>query len=175
MAEVHVIGAVAGASGFDERRLFCKWQLVAGGTWDLLEGTDGGQTHVDAAPEGEAHVWAHPVDVHYATKSLSGWPKLSVQVWSQDQHGRNDVCGYGFVHVPSSPGMHQIECAVWVPEGTLFERIQQWFVGGRPRLKLEEVVHTPADRYRLRTRAMGVVHLDLAIVMKDFARYNVQF
>ena len=30
MAEVHVIGQLLGASGFSQRRLFCKWGLHAG-------------------------------------------------------------------------------------------------------------------------------------------------
>jgi hypothetical protein len=37
-------------------------------------------------------VWAHPIDVHYSCKGLVGWPKLHFQVWSQDVHGRNDIC-----------------------------------------------------------------------------------
>lgn len=33
-------------------------------------------------------VWAHPIDVHYKTKTVLGWPKLYVEVWSQDSFGR---------------------------------------------------------------------------------------
>ena len=28
-------------------------------------------------------VWAHPLDIHYSTGSLSGWPKIHFQVWQQ--------------------------------------------------------------------------------------------
>jgi len=49
--------------------------------WDLVEGTAGGQTQCDHPPEGEAGVvWGHPVDLHYAAKSLVGWPKMWFQV-----------------------------------------------------------------------------------------------
>ncbi len=27
-----------------------------------------------------------------ARRGLAGWPKLHFQVWSQDIHGRNDIC-----------------------------------------------------------------------------------
>ena len=37
-------------------------------------------------------VWAHPLDVHYLCRGLSGWPKLHIQVWSLDKHGRADIC-----------------------------------------------------------------------------------
>ena len=72
--------------------MFSQWGVVAGRSWELLEGLDQGQTHVDSAPDGELVVWAHPLDIHYACRGLSGWPKLHFQVWSQDIHGRNDIC-----------------------------------------------------------------------------------
>jgi hypothetical protein len=69
-----------------------QWGIVAGRSWELLEGMEQGQTQVDAAPDGDMVAWAHPLDVHYSCKGLTGWPKLHFQVWSQDVHGRNDIC-----------------------------------------------------------------------------------
>ena len=60
-------------------------------------------------------VWSHPVDVHYAAKSLVGWPKMWFQVWHMDDHGLKDLCGYGFCHVPTGPGMHEVEVCTWCP------------------------------------------------------------
>lgn len=75
-----------------------------------------GQTQVDAAEDGEMAIFAHPLDVHYVCRGLTGWPKLYFQVWSQDMHGRNDICGYGFCHIPTSPGMFELDCPTWMPE-----------------------------------------------------------
>ena len=69
-----------------------QWGAVAGRSWELLEGLDQGQTQLDQAPDGEMVTWAHPVDLHYASRGLAGWPKLYFQVWSQDAYGRNDIC-----------------------------------------------------------------------------------
>jgi B9 domain-containing protein 2 len=68
-----------------------QWGVRAGRSWELIEGLDGGQTQVDAPPDGEMAVWGHPLDVHFLCRGLSGWPKLHVQVWSQDAHGRNEL------------------------------------------------------------------------------------
>lgn len=68
-----------------------KWGVHAGRAWELVEGSDGGQTQADAAPDGRPAVWSHPVDVHYVCRGLSGWPRLHVQVWAQDEHGRNEL------------------------------------------------------------------------------------
>jgi len=175
MAEVHIVGQIVGASGFQQRNLFCKWGVEVGQSWDRLEGADMGQTHVDHPEEGEMAVWAHPIDLHDACKGLSGWPKIHFQVWHQDIHGRSDICGYSFCHIPSSPGMHTLDAVTWSLEGSLLERVSAFFIGGSPRLKLEEVVHTPGDRFRLQTVSGGVIHLELGIVLKDFSKYNVRY
>jgi B9 domain-containing protein 2 len=46
-------------------------------------------------------------------------------------------------------------------------------VGGKPRLKFEEVIHAPGDRFRLQTKAAGIVTLNLGVCVKDFDKYNV--
>ena len=226
MAELHIVGEIVGASGFEERNLFCKvrrvpvpssrpvapsrpnersknkpsppapvstthpepspdayvpntfvnsqWGVEAGSMWDVVEGEAGGQTHCCYPPEGEPSVvWSHPVDVHYAAKSLVGWPKMWFQVWHMDEHGLKDLCGYGFCHVPTGPGMHEVEVCTWCPEGTPLEKLQAFFIGGKPRLKYEEVIHSPGDRFRLATRAAGVIKLQLGVCVKDFDKYKV--
>ena len=226
MAELHIVGEIVGASGFEERNLFCKvrrvpvpssrpvapsrpnersknkpsppapvstthpepspdayvqnttsnsqWGVEAGSMWDVVEGEAGGQTHCCYPPEGEPSVvWSHPVDVHYAAKSLVGWPKMWFQVWHMDEHGLKDLCGYGFCHVPTGPGMHEVEVCTWCPEGSPLEKLQAFFIGSKPRLKYEEVIHSPGDRFRLATRAAGVIKLQLGVCVKDFDKYNV--
>ena len=122
-------------------------------------------------PEGEPGVvWSHPVDVHYAAKSLVGWPKMWFQVW-HGQARAKDLAGYGFCHVPTSAGMRGGR-VTWVPEGTTMEKLTSFFVGGRPRLKFEEVI-TPPATVSTQTRAGGVVKLNLGVCVKDFDKYNV--
>lgn len=38
------------------------------------------------------------------TKSVRGWPKLLVEVWEVDDHGRNSLGGYGLTSLPIEPG-----------------------------------------------------------------------
>lgn len=46
-------------------------------------------------------------------------------------------------------------------QGSLGERITSFFIGGAPCLRVEEVVYSPGDRFRLQTVSAGVVHLQL--------------
>jgi len=48
MAELHVLGQLFGATGFDRSHLFCKWAVITGDGWRLLEGVAEGQTQVDS-------------------------------------------------------------------------------------------------------------------------------
>lgn len=57
---------------------------------------------------------------------MSGWPKLNLQVWAVDGDGRPDICGYGVVTMPTAPGIYDLECPLWAPEGTSCEHASRY-------------------------------------------------
>lgn len=174
MAELHIIGQIVGASGFPQNSLFCKWGVHSGGAWRLLSGLKEGQTQVDTPQTGDIAYWSHPIDLHYATKGLQGWPKIHLQVWHQDSFGRCQLYGYGYCHVPSSPGHHRLSCVTWRPIGSWQEQLAQMFVGGGPQLRNPDLIYSGADRYRLHTEAMGTVELELGVILRHFDKYGVE-
>eukprot|EP00698_Gefionella_okellyi_P000071 TRINITY_DN10051_c0_g1_i1.p1 TRINITY_DN10051_c0_g1~~TRINITY_DN10051_c0_g1_i1.p1 ORF type:complete len:192 (+),score=14.17 TRINITY_DN10051_c0_g1_i1:45-578(+) len=174
MAELHVLGQLFGGSGFGHSDLFCKWSFVTGDGWRLLEGNSEGQTQVDTPEDSELAVWAHPIDVHYAAKTVVGWPKLHFQVWNQDMLGRSSFLGYGFCHIPTAPGTYRLEAPTWRPLGTPSERLSSFFFGAAPQLINDETVYSTADRFRVRSASSGVVHVHIDVIAKDFAKYGVQ-
>ncbi|PRP84857.1 hypothetical protein PROFUN_07511 [Planoprotostelium fungivorum] len=176
MPYVHIIGDIVGASGFPSQSLFCKWDVVADKRfWEKLEGEIEGQTQTDCPADGEFAVFAHPIDIHYQTSSISGWPKFSFQIWHSDFFGRSEFYGYGFCHLPTKPGDFTLEVACWRPQGTFYEELRHHFLGGAPQLRNPELVYSGEDRYRLKTVTMGTVHLQLSVVFKDFARHGIQW
>eukprot|EP01137_Pigoraptor_chileana_P016609 Opistho-2@73624 len=175
MAELHIIGELVGASGFPSTNLYCKWGIVTGAAWRCLEGQVAGQTQVDTPRDAICAKWSHPIDVHFATKGIQGWPKLHFQVWHLDGYGRSELYGYGFCHVPTSPGFHEVDCVTWRPAGNLMEQISAFFLGGGLQLKSPDLVYNGADRYRLRTVAMGNVHLQLSVILRNFEKFGVEF
>ena len=104
----------------------------------------------------------------------TGWPKIHFQVWHQDAYGRNELYGYGFCHLPTSPGTHEIDCPTWRPVGTMREQISQLFLGGGPQLRNPDLIYSGADRYHLRTMAMGKVHLQIGVIMRNFDKYGIE-
>lgn len=174
MAELHIVGAISHAYGFDEPNVFCKWAIEYGSEWELIEGIAQGQTQVDYPADGEVAVLQHPVEVHFSTKAAIGWPRLSVEVWHVDAYGRADLSGYGCCFVPTAPGMHSVTVNTWRPLGTLRQRFSAFFLGGNPQLKHRELISDARDRYRLTTAASGDVVIELGVIPKGFSKFGVQ-
>ena len=121
--ELHVIGEILGAQGYEFPSLFCKFAFEVGGNFRLLQGLSAGQTHCDEPPEGEMANLSHPIDVHYAVKGIDGWPRLRLEVYGVDQYGRIEIAGYGTCMVPTTSGTHELKCSTWRPCGSMREQL----------------------------------------------------
>ena len=184
MPEVHIVGELVGATDFAYSNLFCKFELHAGagvsnpaGAWTRLDGVASGQTQQSLA-EGfnkEFVVWNHPIDVHYSTTTLGGWPVIVVQVWHEDSYGRLELSGYGVTHVPSEVGEHVIECVLWRPQGSFSEKVVNFFMGTTSHLEHRELVSTSEDRWDLFTETAGSVHFKLDVMTRGFRNKGVVF
>jgi B9 domain-containing protein 2 len=79
--QVHLIGEIRGATGFEAERLFCRYEFRVGHNWTLMGGKDSGETYEEIRDGVEEEsVWDHPFDLHYKCKAIRGWPKLFVEV-----------------------------------------------------------------------------------------------
>jgi len=58
--------------------------------------------------------------------------------------------------------------------GTLQDQFVQYFLGGGPQLKNPDLIYSGNDRYRLQTETMGVVHLELGVILRNFDKYGVE-
>jgi len=101
-------------------------------------------------------------------------PKLC-QVWSQDSFGRNFLSGYGFCHIPTTPGTFEIEIHCWRPKPqSWMELVSGFFLGAYPQLKNSDVAWRQDDRYRLSTVATGLVKLQLNVITMGFEKQGIQ-
>lgn len=96
MAEVYIVGQICSAENFREPNLFLRWNFQAGlcwkkvkiaarkiyftsvgSLWKFIEGQSEGQTATDSNRLDNKSIFAHPVDLHLATRGIQSWPKLS--------------------------------------------------------------------------------------------------
>jgi B9 domain-containing protein 2 len=176
---VYVMGQILGADGFPagNKGLHCEWTLVTSSNWSKIQGIDKGHTQLDFPIDGGEAVWAHPVEIHYSVSDrVQGWPKFQLQVFQEDMFGRNELVGYGFVHVPSAPGCHELECSCWRPMSASWsDEVQAFFVGGNPQLKTTDMIANNVDRYKLQTRSSGRVSFRISVMLKGFSKHGFQF
>jgi B9 domain-containing protein 2 len=82
--------------------------------------------------------------------------------------------GYGFCHIPSSPGKHLLEISTWRVVGTFMEQMYSYFLGASPVLKNLDVVWGGSDRFKIVSCAMGKVQVQLWVVARHFEASGVQ-
>ena len=174
-ADAYFIGRIIGSSGFKDGT-FCRWWIICGEHWRLVNGLDRGQTQTDSPiDDSEVNVWSHPIDTHFEFSSIQSWPKLSFQIWEHDSLGRSYLGGYGFCDLPMSPGFHKIDINIWRPIGTLVEEITSKFIGGSPHLKELDIVHQPLDRSRIKSESIGMIHVDMNLILGRTSSFQIAF
>lgn len=177
MAEFHLIGQISELIDFEEKSLYVKWSLNAGSNWKLIEGFTDGQTHLSTISEDEAetsHALSHPIDVHYVTTGLHGWPKFEFQVWNVDWLSKCNISAYGFMNVPAQPGYHKLACSTWRPVGDLRRRMLDYVTGYRMHLlDPSDVISNGLNRHVVQTVSMGHIKAELTVVVRDLDKYGV--
>jgi len=171
MPEVHFIGEIVGASGFDGIDLHARWNFVFNEEkWRLLQGDQAGRTWMAerGGEDGDIAAWNHPIDACFATTGLAGWPQLLLEVHQGDFHRRVDPCGHGFINIPSQPGEHTLECVISRPKGSQMEELRAYYLGGNPRYVHPDVVLKGDSRAGHCTVPTGVVWLKLTVVVRGF-------
>ena len=135
----------------------CRY-LEWGKSWSFLAGEESSQTQYSASDDG-VQVWNHPIDVHFATASMQGWPRMVATVWELDEYGRSILSGYGFAHLPTNPGYHELDVHCWRPSGSIREELQSFFLGTSSCLVDENMIFGKAweTRSQLVTVSSGVV------------------
>jgi B9 domain-containing protein 2 len=176
--ELHVIGEVTMGFKFRTTNAFCKWDVSAGPTWLCVGGDESGQTQVDYAGDGGHYCWNHPLDLHYYTKSIQGWPRFKMEVWHLDEYGVQELIGYAFCFVPMQPGVHDLEVDVWCPVGNDKDELFSYFLGVTPQLLDKEIVSdclkAKNERNRIFTKTAGTVNLHLEVILRNLDAHHVK-
>ncbi|CAH1644929.1 unnamed protein product [Spodoptera littoralis] len=176
MAELHILGQLQCASNFKDNSLFCRYSFQAGPNWTVVSGCPEGQTVTGKVDHDRTVVWSHPLDIHYVTKGVQGWPKLLVQVSCLDSIGRSWIVGYGCCSLPAVPGPHTIQVNCWVPATTsITDRIRQYFLGGSHQLIQSDIVNLGLNRFKLKTQSKGSVQLQVTLLLRNFSQFGVEY
>ena len=149
--------------------------LEWGKSWSFLAGDETSQTQHAALDDDGSALWNHPIDVHFAAASMQGWPRIVMQVWELDEYGRSVLSGYGFTHLPTNPGYHELEIRCWRPSGSLMEELQSFFLGTSSCLVDEQVIFGNAweKRSQLTTISSGTIKMNIHVLLRFFNEQKV--
>ena len=88
--------------------------------------------------------------------------------------GRNELYGYGFAHIPTVAGTHDVEVSCWRPVGSKLDQIWGYFLNATPQLRNLDIIQTANDRYQLITESTGKVMIQVAVVTRNFHNHGVK-
>lgn len=160
---------------FDSKRIFFKIRIFLGSLWKVIEGDTEGQTATNSNLEKKS-IFQHPLDIHYAIRGIAGWPKLTVEVLSVNSLKQFYPVGVGFQYLPHTPGTHRVKISLWrITSCSLFDSIKEKFFTGGFTIVKKDLINSGTERYKLSTISSGYVEVELALVFKDFRKYNINF
>ena len=120
-------------------------------------------------------VWNYPFEVTFRTYGVMGWPQLILHFTSRDFLGRDVICGYGVVHVPTQPGTHTRTVNVFTPvSSSVLADIIGYLVGKPAEYRsYAELLHKNEGREVTRVVSAGTVKVQFHVTMKDLDKYGV--
>ncbi|XP_070854914.1 B9 domain-containing protein 2 isoform X2 [Drosophila suzukii] len=160
MADFHIIGQIIKAVHFAEPHLYCKWSLQSGNAWRLVQGEVKGESHVAAHRLQNCADFVQTLDIHLSAGSVQGWPRLLVEVYAIDVLKQSWPVGYGFLHIPSTPGTHRMDISTWkvAPNG-LWQSLRELFGGGGAALSKNDIIYSGVERQNFSEKALSTIDL----------------
>lgn len=152
---------------FDD--LYCNYSYVYGQDWEMVSGVAEGITQTTR--RGGPHknfVWNFPIEANFKSTNPFGWPQVVVSVYGLNILGRDEVRGYGAVHLPITPGRYTLKVPMFVPEpSSQIHRIISWLFGRRPEFVDPRFVAQTDGREITRVRSQGHMTVSLSVMTKD--------
>jgi hypothetical protein len=98
-----------------------------------------------------------------------------MQVYRMDFYGRRILAGYGFVHFPMTPGVHNVEVALWRPSGDPEQELGSFILGQTPALTSHEPLYESAwrDRCRMVTVSAGKIYLEVFVMTRNSKKQHI--
>ena len=112
----------------------------------------------------------HPFELNLACRSIKGWPRILLEVWTTDEHNRNALAGYGLQTIPFTSSNTTMTVRCWRPSKNAFS---EKLLNNNPEFLDTTAVYSNDDKIALQTISSGEVNIELDILLKDFHLHGV--
>lgn len=112
-----------------------------------MQGEVQGQSPVASHRLQNCSDFVQPLDIHLSSAAIQGWPRLLVEVYAVNVLQQSWPVGYGFAHIPTTPGAHRLEIATWkvAPSGW-WQSLRERFGGGGAALSKTDLLFSGVER-----------------------------
>ena len=178
-----VNGTICHAEFPGSGKLTCNYRFVYGPDWEVVRVTGenasllSGMTQI--AGRAGAHrpifTWNFPLEIAFKSTNPYGWPKLVMTVCAAKGKGDFPIVGYGWCHVPVSPGRYQNVIKLFKPRSSsTIQSILASITGKQPELINPATACSGEGREVMRTQSEGSVLVTFDIITKDMHQFGFE-
>lgn len=175
--QIYVTGRIISAAGFDSDELFVKYSVVTGADIKKVDGLLEGETFQCIASESEEINIVHfdqPIYFNLSCEAIKGWPKILVEVWSNDSDGRTCLVGYGTGYFPVKPGYSRMAINCWRPTSEMGQSLSEKLLSSHAEFKDKKVVYSNTEKFGINSISTGQVNIEVESIFKDFTLHGIQ-
>ena len=175
--QIFLMGRILNAAGFDSNELYLKYSIIFGSDFNIINGQSSGETFQSIAYE-EDNInvvnFDQPLSLNLSCRSISGWPKIFVEVWSNDDDGKNCIEGYGTGFIPIKSGFSKMTINCWRPSTNTGQTLEERFLGNNKEFNDKSAVYYTNEKFGVYSMSSGQVNIELEIIFKDFILHGIE-
>lgn len=175
--QIYLTGRILNAIGFDTDGLYLKYKIIIGTNYNLIDGVLSGQTFVSELNEEDninVIYFDQPLYFNLACRSVKGWPKILVEVFSNDSDGKSCLAGYGIGYFPVNPGYNRMTINCWRPTKDVGSSLEENLLGNTSEFVDKSAVYTITEKFGVNSVSTGQINIECEIILKDFILHGIK-
>lgn len=175
--QIYVTGRILSAMGFDSGELCIKYSVIIGSNYSLIDGILNADTFQCLASENDEMNIIHfdqPIYFNLSCSSIKGWPKILVEVWSNDSDGRTCLVGYGTGYFPVKAGYSRMSINCWRPTSEIGQTMSEKLLSNHAEFNDKSVVYSNTEKFGINSVSTGQVNIEVETIFKDFLLHGIR-
>ena len=160
---LNITGQIESGQLPDENGVCIKYDFCAGMEFEARYGNTTGisQHAYKSMQTNDRVVWNFPFELLYRMNDISGWPRICLMLTCRDFLGRDIICGYGVMHVPTQVGAHVRYVQIFKPKSSSYLVDFLGWMDGKPAEYINPVdlLQKTIGREVTRVESAGIVKI----------------
>ena len=102
------------------------------------------------------------------------YPKISLEVWSNEMDSRNCLLGYVIGFFPVKKGYSKMCIPCWRPSENVNSTFGELFLGNNAEFVDKSAIYSTNEKFGIYSISSGQVNIELEIIFKDFILHGIE-